>query len=105
MIRFALLAALGAISFGCATPPDQPQTAAAGAAPANAVKSTAPMPVRARPAITGSRLVPLDSDDPGAAYVGAVSGDDWRKNEDTRVKILCGESPAACSSSTGARLH
>jgi len=56
-------------------------------------------------AITGTRLPPLDDDEPGSAYVGAVSGDDWRGNEANRVKILCGENPAGCSNGTGAKLH
>jgi hypothetical protein len=94
-LQTALLAALGAICFGCATPPEEPQTAA----------TAAPMPVRSRMAITGTRLAPLDYDDPGTGYVGAVSGDDWRGNEANRVKILCGENPAACANNTGARLH
>src|SRR5258705_8900706 len=91
-IRFASLAAFGAICFGCATPPEQP-TAAPGAAPAITARNTAPMPIRTRSAITGSRLAPLDDDDPGASYVGAVTGDDWRGNEATRQMILCGENP------------
>lgn len=93
-IRFAVLAALAATGFGCATPPEQPQTAGASAS----------MPIRSRAAITGSRLAPLDNDDPGAAHVGAVTGDDWRGNEATRVKILCGENPAACAGGSGARV-
>src|SRR6478736_2019295 len=98
MIRFALVAALGAIGFGCATP-EQPQAAGASAPPRTVV-STAPMPIRSR-ALTGSRLPPLDIDDPGPGYVGAVSGDDWRGNEANRVKILCGEQPEACANNTG----
>jgi len=94
--RFFLLIALAAVSSGCATSPEQSQTAAA---------SSAPMPMRSRMAITGTRLPPLDDDEPGTAYVGAVSGDDWRGNEANRVKILCGENPAACSNNTGAKLH
>jgi len=96
MIRFVLLAALGAICFGCATPTEQPQTAAVGAAPAITARNTAPMPIRTRSAITGSRLAPLDNDDPGPSYVGAVTGDDWRGNEATRQMILCGENPKIC---------
>jgi hypothetical protein len=94
--RLLLLAALAAVCWGCATPPEQPQSGAT---------SATPMPTRSRMAITGTRLPPLDDDEPGSAYVGAVSGDDWRGNEANRVKILCGENPAACSSSSGARLH
>jgi len=100
--RFALIAALGALCFGCATP-EQPQPAATSAAPANLARNTAPMPIRSRAAITGSRLAPLDNDDPGAAQVGAVTGDDWRGNEANRIRILCGESP--CTSPSGAKLH
>ena len=93
--RFALLAALGAVCFGCVTPPEQPQNAAAGAAPANIARNTAPMPIRARAAITGSRLPPLDDDDPGPSFVGGMTGADWRGNEPS-AKILCGTDPAAC---------
>lgn len=103
MIRFALVAALGAIGFGCAMP-EPPQAAGASAAPRNVATNTAPMPIRSR-AVTGSRLAPLDIDDPGPAYVGAVSGDDWRANEATRVKILCGEDPSLCANNTGAKLR
>ena len=95
MIRFALVTALGAIGFGCAMP-EQPQAVGA---------STAPMPIRSRAALTGSRLAPLDIDDPGPGYVGAVSGDDWRGNEANRVKILCGEQPDACANNAGAKLR
>jgi hypothetical protein len=94
--RFLLLLALGAISSGCVTPPEQSQTAAAGAAP---------MPMRSRMALTGTRLPPLDDDDAGTGALGAITGDDWRGNEANRVKILCGENPAACSNNTGAKLH
>jgi len=93
--RFALLAALGAICFGCVTPPEQPQTAAAGATPANSARNSAPMPMRTRATITGSRLAPLDYDDPGPSSVSAITGADWRGGEPS-AKILCGEGPAAC---------
>jgi hypothetical protein len=89
--RFALITALGTLCFGCATP-EQPQPAATGAraAPTN-VANTAPMPTRSRPALTGSRLAPLDSDDLGTNSVSAATGDDYRHNDATRVRVLNGD--------------
>lgn len=105
MIRFALVAALSAIGFGCATP-EQPQAAGASAAPAPAATNSAPTYSRSsRMALTGTRLPPLDDDDIGSATVSAATGDDYRQNDATRVKILCGENPVACSSTTGAKLR
>ena len=85
--QFGLLAALAVICSGCATPPE-PQTAAASAAPAPAATNTAPTKPRSRTALTGSRLAPLDEDDTGSSTVGAVTGDDYRRDNDTRIKIL-----------------
>jgi len=94
-IRFVLLTGLGAICFGCATPPEQ-DLAALGAASAKAATASAPTQVRPRPSLTGSRLPPLDDDDVGTSYVSGVTGDEYRNNEAFRVKILCGENPRAC---------
>ena len=107
-LRFVLLPiALAGIGFGCATP-EQPQVAAAGASPAAAttVSNAAPTQSRSsRMALTGTRLPPLDDDDVGSSAVSAATGDDYRYNDATRVKILCGENPAGCSSTTGAKLR
>lgn len=93
-IRFLLLAGLGAICFGCATPPEQP-IAATTAAPAKATTQSAPTRARSRASLTGSRLPPLDEDDLGASSVSAVTGEDYRHDDDARIKILRGESGAA----------
>ena len=85
--RFLVVAVLGAICFGCATPPEQHPVAAV-AAPANAAPNAAPARPRSRSSITGTRLAPLDDDDPGASSVGAVSKEDYMHDDDTRIKIL-----------------
>ncbi len=94
-IRFVLLTGLGAICFGCATPPEQ-DLAALGAASAKAATASAPTRVGPRASLTGSRLPPLDDDDLGTSYVSGVTGEDYRHNDATRVKILCGGDPRAC---------
>ena len=87
-VRLVLPATLAALCFGCATP-EQPQTAGARAAPATAATAPAPTkPRSSRVALTGSRLPPLDADDPGSHTVGAATGDDYRHDDASRVKIL-----------------
>ena len=93
-IRFAMLTGLGALCFGCATPPEQP-IAATTVAPAQAPTESAPTRMRSRASLTGTRLPPLDNDDVGASYVSGVTGEDYRHFEAARIKILCGE-PRAC---------
>ena len=74
-----LLSTLAGICSGCAMPPETATNAA-------------PMPSRSsRTTLTGSRLAPLDDDDPGSSSVSAATGDDYRHNDSTRVKILNGD--------------
>lgn len=83
-----LLCALQWICSGCAVP-EQPQTV--GARAASDTAATTPPPTKARSsrvALTGSRLPPLDADDPGSHTVGAATGDDYRHDDASRVKIL-----------------
>ena len=83
-----LLCALQWMCSGCAVP-EQPQTVGARAASATAVTTPAPtQPRSSRVALTGSRLPPLDADDPGSSSTSAATGDDYRHNDETRVKIL-----------------
>ena len=84
--ELALLATLAAMCFGCATPPET--TRPVGASSTSATNA-APMPSRSsRVALTGSRLPPLDDNDPGSHTVGAATGDDYRHDDASRVKIL-----------------
>ena len=84
----ALLTALGALSSGCATAPEQQPAAVAGAAaPPATATNTAPSRMR-RAAITGSRLQPFDDDDLGMSSVGAVSREDYMHDADTRTRPL-----------------
>src|SRR5258707_15003735 len=76
-IRFVLLTGLGAICFGCATPPEQ-DLAALGAASAKAATASAPTRVGPRASLTGTRLPPLDNDDLGTSYLSGVTGEDYR---------------------------
>lgn len=82
--RFVPLVALGAICFGCATPPEQPLPGAA-AAPAKTA-TTSPSYSRSRATLTGSRLPPLDGEDPGTSSVSGVTGDDYR--HDTAATMM-----------------
>src|SRR5258708_29305665 len=98
-IGLVLLAALAAVWSGCATPPDQQPAASAPAAAAGATStaptSAAPTRMRARATLTGSRLPPLDDDDPGTHSVGAVSREDYMHDDISRMRPLNGENPAA----------
>jgi hypothetical protein len=89
-VRFALLAALGGICFGCANVPEQ-QAATISAVKAKAATDAVPTRSRERASLTGTRLPPLDDDDQGTASVRAVSGDDYRQGNDTRQMPLHGE--------------
>ena len=60
-IRFVLLAGLGAICLGCATPPEQ-DLAALGAASAKAATASAPTQVRPRPSLTATDFSPSAED-------------------------------------------
>jgi hypothetical protein len=49
------------------------------------------MRMNVRPALTGSRLAPLDDDDIGASSVSGVTGADYRHDDAARIKVLNGE--------------
>jgi len=66
-VRLLLLVALGAISTGCATPPETTRPTGASSAQATPLRSS-------RTALTGTRLVPLDDDDSGRAPVSEQPG-------------------------------
>ncbi|MBV9189700.1 MAG: hypothetical protein JO292_02020 [Betaproteobacteria bacterium] len=73
-VRITLLAALLAVTYGCATEPEQ-----AGAA----------TPAQSRGYITGSRLpVP---DDAGASTVGGMSKDDYQMERNSQISPKLGQ--------------
>jgi len=82
-VRSLLLCALAVLCFGCAAP-EKPQTAGATSAAPTQLRSS-------RVALTGSRLPPLDDDDAGSSTVSAATGDDYRHNDATRVRVLNGD--------------
>ena len=93
-IGLVVLAALGAVCSGCATPPEQQPAAlapAAAAAATTTAPATAPTRMRSRATITGSRLPPVDDDDIGTNAVSAVSKEDYLRADDARMKPKRGE--------------